>query len=705
MGAVRQKQFWPGSDLPIQSRGNMKKLLLIIVAVSVFSAYAKSAQSVWGHQSELDNAMFKHWVSLNSSQDAVDEFKRLSEKGDIIATRYYAYYLGAGKHVPADKATAENIFKEVFPKIRALAAKGDARAQFVIGSMYGNGEGVAADKAEEYKWYLKSAKGYFPPAYHNLGEMSLSGTGTAKDPQKAFDWFIKAAGHGFPLSEFYLGWMYSVGKGRPQDYKKARTWYARSAEHGFPLAQKELGDIYSSGLAGKQDYSMAYKWYLEAAKNDSVEGQVAVAEMLYRGNGIAADTAAALDWLSKIPPNDSKVGERASSLRKEIEGSRMPPGDTANGEVSRRLVLRTRLLTPPIAVVSVVSKDEKTAAVLGWRSSREWFDGKGVVGLLNLEDGAFTALQEINDPGLPIGELEITPDNKAVKYVNFKKLQGERWRCDIETGETVSEGFVTSEAEPLPEKGLLNTERTFSLLGVPEGVSNSGAITDSDQKQLFNFKNKKRTDLQLPGMLQWLSDSTVLSMVMAGNSVELTVYDIPGGKAGERSRLEIADYKDYPTVGASFVLLPDYNDALLAVHKSFYFEDAEGWGVKHSGKPDVYQLYGFDLATKKFDLVAEMQGQPGQHVPNVALLRRPGYNQVLVSVNNGPALLADLWTKTASKLAMNIINPMALDVIKDGTYSSRKPVFDLPAGAKLYWFKDGKRLLSTSSGIFISDVD
>ena len=43
-------------------------------------------------------------------------------------------------------------------QLRIKAEKGDARAQFSLGNMYREGEGVPKDATEAVKWYRKSAE-------------------------------------------------------------------------------------------------------------------------------------------------------------------------------------------------------------------------------------------------------------------------------------------------------------------------------------------------------------------------------------------------------------------------------------------------------------------------------------------------------------------------------------------------------------------
>ncbi len=111
----------------------------------------------------------------------------------------------------------------------SLAEQGDVNAQWVLGFMYLNGEGIP----QNYK-------------------------------QAAY-WLTKAAEQGFALAQFNLGFMYDNGKGVPQDDKKALYWYKKAALQGLAEAQTNLGVMYAADHSAGQDYAIAYSWFNLAA--------------------------------------------------------------------------------------------------------------------------------------------------------------------------------------------------------------------------------------------------------------------------------------------------------------------------------------------------------------------------------------------------------------------------------------------------------
>jgi TPR repeat protein len=109
---------------------------------------------------------------------------------------------------------------------RPLAEQGDARAQFNLGAMYSNGDGVPQNYAEAVRWYLLAAE------------------------------------QGYADAQFNLGASYDFGNGVPQDDSEAVRWYRLAAEQGTVLAQRNLGAMYNNGEGVLQDYAEGMKWSL-----------------------------------------------------------------------------------------------------------------------------------------------------------------------------------------------------------------------------------------------------------------------------------------------------------------------------------------------------------------------------------------------------------------------------------------------------------
>lgn len=190
------------------------------------------------------------------------------------------FELGLAAAQKGDFATALKLWKP-------LAHQGDALAQFNLGQMYYNGDGVAKDYAEAVNWFRKAAEQGIAMAQNSLGSMYDNGNGVANDYAEAVKWFRKAADQGDAIAQNNLGSMYSNGKGVAKDYAEAVTWYLRAAEQGHVRGQVNLGMMYVDGRGVDKDYAEAVKWYREAAEQGDVLAQFNLGLMFYKGNGVA----------------------------------------------------------------------------------------------------------------------------------------------------------------------------------------------------------------------------------------------------------------------------------------------------------------------------------------------------------------------------------------------------------------------------------
>jgi TPR repeat protein len=77
----------------------------------------------------------------------------------------------------------------------ALAQRGDAHAQAVLGFMYANGRGVPQSYDVAVDWYLQSAEQGDPTGQYLLGLMYDKGFGVTPNIILAYKWLNLAAAH------------------------------------------------------------------------------------------------------------------------------------------------------------------------------------------------------------------------------------------------------------------------------------------------------------------------------------------------------------------------------------------------------------------------------------------------------------------------------------------------------------------------------
>jgi len=118
---------------------------------------------------------------------------------------------------------------------RPLAEQGITPAQFNLGLLYANGQGVPQDYVQARQWYEKAAIQGDASAQVNLGTLYVDGQGVSEDYQLALYWFRLSANQGNAMAHTKLGLMYERGNGVPQDVVLAQKWYILGAANGDKL--------------------------------------------------------------------------------------------------------------------------------------------------------------------------------------------------------------------------------------------------------------------------------------------------------------------------------------------------------------------------------------------------------------------------------------------------------------------------------------
>jgi TPR repeat protein len=87
-------------------------------------------------------------------------------------------------------------YKETLSLLQHEAEQGDADAQFKLGNMYQNGQGVLKDFSKAFKWYQKAAEQGNADAQYRLGSLHLAGEVVIRDEQKGCDLILASGEQG-----------------------------------------------------------------------------------------------------------------------------------------------------------------------------------------------------------------------------------------------------------------------------------------------------------------------------------------------------------------------------------------------------------------------------------------------------------------------------------------------------------------------------
>lgn len=124
-----------------------------------------------------------------------------------------------------------------------LAEQGNANAQYSLGIMYHNGEGVIQDYKTAAKWYTRSAERGFAVAQYNLAKMYGQGKGVIQDYKIAVKWYIRSAEQGLADAQNNLAVSFALGNGVIEDNVYAHMWANIARSNGSENASKLLDII------------------------------------------------------------------------------------------------------------------------------------------------------------------------------------------------------------------------------------------------------------------------------------------------------------------------------------------------------------------------------------------------------------------------------------------------------------------------------
>ena len=185
--------------------------------------------------------------------------------GDAAATfqmfrdPHAALRVGVERYRAGDTATS-------IEALRYAAEGGVALAQWKLGRIYADGDGVARDEARAYDYFSRLVEHYgneepeprerpiAASAFVAVGVYLRDGVSAAKiapDPDRAFELFRYAATYfGDAEAQYNLGRMYLDGAGVRKDARQSVNWLELAARKGHPQAQALLGRIMFDGADG-----------------------------------------------------------------------------------------------------------------------------------------------------------------------------------------------------------------------------------------------------------------------------------------------------------------------------------------------------------------------------------------------------------------------------------------------------------------------
>lgn len=252
------------------------------------------------------------------------------EVGDPEAMTALADAFANGDGVAKNQAQAFRYYNQA-------AALGDASALFSVAVMMETGQGTSLDMAEAFRTYVKAAELGWAPAQAKVGDMFESGVGTTRDPAAAVSWYRKAAANGMAEAQFNLAVAYEQGRGVAKDRDQAQHWYREAADRGYVRARFNLALMLESGLGSSSDAVAAAELYRTAAERGFAPAQNNYGLLLAEGRGsVPTNLVESFAWLTIAVENGANPAGR------NLVAKKLNPAQLAAAQ-QRAAELRTQL--------------------------------------------------------------------------------------------------------------------------------------------------------------------------------------------------------------------------------------------------------------------------------------------------------------------------------------------------------------------------
>lgn len=147
--------------------------------------------------------------------------------------------------------------QEAMEAYRYAAENGEVAARWKVARMYAEGDGVARDDFEAYKFFAKVAeqdvhpqspdRSYVADALVALGrylKTGIPGSPIKANPLAAQERFMRAAAtYRSPVAQYEVGKMFLSGQGVAKSVQQAARWLQLAAQQGHAGAQATLGNL------------------------------------------------------------------------------------------------------------------------------------------------------------------------------------------------------------------------------------------------------------------------------------------------------------------------------------------------------------------------------------------------------------------------------------------------------------------------------
>jgi len=163
---------------------------------------------------------------------------------------------------------------------KRAAERGNARAQFDLGLMYANGNGVEKNEALALMWFNRASQNNFAKAL-NLQKVAVTNetvqnnfhktltvprVSAINETSQKFKFAYAAAKRGDARAQFDLGMMYQKGDGVSKNEQLAFNYFHKAARNNSVEAKFQMGLNFAKGRGVRKQAQLAKYWFKLAAK-------------------------------------------------------------------------------------------------------------------------------------------------------------------------------------------------------------------------------------------------------------------------------------------------------------------------------------------------------------------------------------------------------------------------------------------------------
>lgn len=233
--------------------------------------YRNSHEGLWLLHYAAEQEHGHAQIALDGLNDRVMRLRQASGLYTHANDQYHLNLAGSGEFEDEDVVGG----LERLERLHEAAEQGNVKAQTSLGDRYFRGDRVAQRVAGDWddadvvavKWYAKAARRGDSRAQYKLGEMYGEGAGVEQSDRRMVKWMVRAALSGSLDAQRSLCFMYDVRADFANDYIDAVAGWRIAAEQGSAGAQCKLAQADAMGMAaGPTDCAEALKWLLRAAE-------------------------------------------------------------------------------------------------------------------------------------------------------------------------------------------------------------------------------------------------------------------------------------------------------------------------------------------------------------------------------------------------------------------------------------------------------